>query len=171
MAGVLQIDTYAHPAVCNICFLTKGIPLTRCVFSTKNFNPTNLVNHVKNRHSHTDCPHIFKSKDKKLQAQIEEETTKKNRKSAGGIPAGMAGFLTKSNTNKNALEEAQMLMYRFMNKAGVAIRQGAQPEFHKMLTYCVTNSQYLKPQSENIKIGQRKYASKQVKSFPRQSMC
>jgi hypothetical protein len=77
MAGVLKIDTYTHPAVGNICFLTKGIPLWRCVFSTKNFNPTNLQNHIKNRHSHTDCPHIVKSKDKKLQAQIEETTKTK----------------------------------------------------------------------------------------------
>jgi hypothetical protein len=71
----------------------------------------------------------------------------------------------KINTNENALEEAQMLMYRSMNKAGVAIRHGGQPEFHQMLTYCVTNAQYLKPQSENIKIGQRKYASKQMKPY------
>jgi hypothetical protein len=122
-----------------------------------------LESHVKNKHSLTDCPLIFQNKSEKLrvklQAKIEATTTKDHN------PAIMSNFLMKSNTNENALEEAQMLMYRFMNKAGVAIRQGALPEFHDMLSYCVTNATFLKPQVKNVKIGQRKFASTQLKSF------
>jgi hypothetical protein len=124
-----------------------------------NYNPTNLERHAKDKHSQVDCPHIFNRKAKALQLKVEEKTKKICKSSI------MAGVLTNDKTPEEALDEAQLQMYRFFNRAGVAIRQGSQAESHSLLSYCVNNSQYLKHQVKNLKIGQRKFASTQLKSF------
>jgi hypothetical protein len=107
--------------------MLPGMPLAKCTSSTKNFNPTNFGNHVKNKHSLTDCPLISHNKSEKLRVKLQarrEATMTKDHNLAIVV-----SFVMKSSTNVNALDEAQMLRYRFLNNVGVAIRQGALPEF------------------------------------------
>jgi hypothetical protein len=138
IAGLLKVSNYTHPVICNLCFMNPGTLLVRCVLSTKSYNPTNLENHINNKHSQVDCPHIFNRKAKALQLKVKEKTRKVCKSSI------MAGFLTNNNTPEEALDEAQLLMYRFPNRASVAVRQGSQAALHSLLSYCVNNSQYLK---------------------------
>jgi hypothetical protein len=49
----------AIPAPCGICFDRPLMPLMKCVFSTKNWNPSNLETHIKNCHNKDDTPGVF----------------------------------------------------------------------------------------------------------------
>jgi hypothetical protein len=157
--GLMKVQSTTCPAICTLCYQNALKSLRNCIFSTFKWNPTNLDVHMKGCHSKEEAPAAYFTKAEKMQAKIVKETG--GRVTAAG---SVSSFVSKNNPT-DALEEVQMRMYRFLNSANVAVRQGVSEEFNCLLTYCVDNAIFLKSQTSNLKIGNQKYRSAQLKSF------
>jgi hypothetical protein len=110
--GVMKISRYGQPSICKLRYDNPLTPLVKCVFTTKNYNPTNLETHLCGRHKQVECPEVYKTKEARFKSMINEETSKVS--AAGSI----SSFMTK-NTTENALKEVHICMYQFFNKASV----------------------------------------------------
>ena len=50
------------------CFKDRDVPLEKCVFSTPNWNPSNIITHLRKQHGRESVPELFIEEEKKVNA-------------------------------------------------------------------------------------------------------
>jgi hypothetical protein len=150
-----------HPAVCTICWKDPNKSASVSIFSTTNWNPSNLLIHLLKQHSPDEVPLLYS------ESPVTGQT--KHRGKPGG---GLFGTQAQSQLTSFAvperdrvIPEAQFLLYKFFNMSNVAMEQASSPYLQRFIHHVIDNASYLKERKREISFSKYKFKNCELKFF------
>lgn len=169
LSGIKKIQSSQYPACCALCFQDKDTPLYKAIIKTHRYNPTNLLGHIKHKHTKEEAPECFRMvENENIKVTTDDEGTAATRVSSVASKPGKISHYYKASSKANAVKEVHTLLYRFLNRAAIPIMHGTNKDLSKLLCFVCQNAKFLEVgMDQNFKIGRVKYNSLQVESFSR----
>jgi hypothetical protein len=160
--GLFKILHDTHPCVCMLCYSQDSKTLEKCVFSVKNYNPSNLRTHLKSQHDRSECPKIYDDAIEQRVASIFKGSNPQKVKEISSF------FKTKNEANKdlkNVQDDINENMYKFFASANIATRQGSNEYLFKAMESCIKNASVLRSNPKQVRFSRYKYITQQEKHF------
>jgi hypothetical protein len=143
------------------CFNSGKVELVKCLFSTNNFNPSNLNKHMHSHHSEEDAPAFFKA-------------IPSGRGKAACIP-GCSDSVSQAteetdhsstavNTVFSNLSSEQVFdlwgrkVHKFFNRCGIPSHIASSDEFRDLMSFTVNNAVQLKSNQDHLFLRPHKFS-------------
>jgi hypothetical protein len=157
--GLSKLQKSFGVCACMLCFNQENMELTKCLFATKNYNPSNLNKHIHSHHSEEDAPDFFKveSKGRGRAAGIPHSSDSVSRITTGDNASTINSFFSEL-SSKQALDIWSRKAHKFFNVCGISFRCAASPEFKELMSFTVQNAAQLKTNQDRLMLGHHKFS-------------
>jgi hypothetical protein len=160
-SGLSKLKDTKNVCVCMLCFKSEKVELSKCLFATHNFSPSNLGKHLERHHSAEDAPDFFKlsTRGPGKAASIQQED---------GIRTCRATEVTDGNSsirtffNQLSSQEAYELWcrkaHKYFNCCGIPFRSASAEEFRELMSFTVAHAPMLKTYQDRLIVGHHKFS-------------
>jgi hypothetical protein len=145
--------------VCMLCFKNDEVDLGKCLFSTHNFSPSNLVKHMERNHSTVDAPDFFKLTSSGRGKVASLHTSDESKRSRTPNVTDCGSSIRTYFNNMTSLEAYELWCrktHKFYNRCGLPFRSASSNEFRELMSFTVENASLLKSYQDRLIVGHHK---------------
>jgi hypothetical protein len=145
--------------VCMLCYRNEKMELSKCLFSTHNFSPSNLGKHIESMHSASDAPDFFRSTSTGpgKAARIPESKESASRTTEVTVSNSTIKTYFNNLTTQEAFDLWTRKTHKFFNRCGIPFRSASSTEFRELMSFTVEHAASLKKCQDRMIVGHHRF--------------